>query len=457
MSKPLMEDVLAEYIHNLRWDNLPEEVVKSAKLFFLDYLASAIAGYKINRVYSDAMTKLYSAMSGKPESSVLFHDLKLPAPNAALLNGFYGHGADIDDGQRTANGHPGIVVIPAVLAMAEAEGLSGKDVIMAMVAGYDIFVRMASAANPSHFNRGFHSTGTIGTIASGGAVAKVLSLDAQGVRNALSLAAIQAAGIHEISESGQAAKPLSPGKAAYGGVLAGRMAQMGLEGPREALEGEKGFIKAFTDSFDFAKIEKDLGKDFKITSCYVKLYPGCRHTHAAVDVAVKLHKTGPVSPDLIEKIYIHTYPASIRITGSIFEPSCENEAKFSLPYSVATGLVKGDFTLDDLDVTRSFDPKVREMVRKIEIISDPQLENRAANIRGARVELVFKDGSRKEAGVVLPKGDPEIPVTRKDIENKLAACAKGEMTAEKQAAIIKAVWELEKMTNLDDLSRLLRF
>ncbi len=243
--------LLAEYVSNLQWQALPPEVVESAKLRVLDYLASAMAGYRLNRTFSDTVTGMYRDMGGVKESRVLFSDLQLPAPNAAFLNAAYGHGADIDDGHRTANGHPGIVVIPAALALAEAHHMSGKDVILAVVAGYDVFVRLASAVNPAHFARGFHSTGTVGTIAAAAAAAKVLRLDFEGVRNSISLGAVQAAGVHEISESAQASKPLSPAKAAYGGVLSGRMARLGIEGPLEALEGTKGFLKAFTDKFDF--------------------------------------------------------------------------------------------------------------------------------------------------------------------------------------------------------------
>jgi len=446
--------LLAEYVHNLRWEALPPEVVESAKLRVLDYLASAMAGYRLNRTFSETVTRMYRDMGGTEESRVLFSDLQLPAPNAAFLNAAYGHGADIDDGHRTAQGHPGIVVIPAAFALAEAARMNGKDVILAVVAGYDVFVRLASAVNPAHFNRGFHSTGTVGTIAAGAAAAKVLKLDFKGVHNAISLAAVQAAGVHEISESAQASKPLSPAKAAYGGVLAGRMARLGIEGPREALEGGKGFIKAFTDKFDFEILQKELGQRFDILNCYVKLYPACRHCHGAIDAAIRLREAGDARLESIDKIKVSIYPAAIKIVGSIFEPASADEAKFSLPYGVATALRKGSFTLSDLDVAHSFDSGIRELVRKVEIVSDPALENRAAKLRGSRVQLLFKDGTSREVGVKLPKGDPEVPVTKADVENKLRLSAEGLVPADRQEALISAVWELE---NMPAAGRLLTF
>jgi 2-methylcitrate dehydratase PrpD len=447
-------DLLAEYVYNLQWETLPLEVVEAAKLRILDYLASAMAGYRLNRRFSELVTRLYQDMGGSRESRVLFSDLQLPAPNAAFLNAAYGHGADIDDGHRTAQGHPGIVVIPAALALAETERISGKDLILCVVAGYDIFVRFSSAMNPSHFNRGFHSSGTIGTIAAAGAAAKALQLDLNGVRNAIRLAAVQAGGIHEISESAQASKPLSPAKAAYGGVLAGRMAQLGIEGPYEALEGSKGFIKAFTDAFDWEVLANDLGRKFAITTCYVKLYPACRHSHGSIDAAIRLREANGVRLESIDKVKVHIYPAAIKIVGSIFEPVSQDEAKFSLPYAVATALLKGRFTLSDLDVAHGFDSQTRELVKKIEIVSDPALENRAANLRGARVQLLLKDGTNKEVAVTLPKGDPEFPVTKEDVENKLRLCAEGLVPADRQEALISAVWELD---NTSVASRLLTF
>ena len=257
--------------------------------------------------------------------------------------------------------------------------------------------------------------------------------------------------MHEVSESAQASKPLSPAKAAYGGVLAGRMAQLGIEGPHEALEGNKGFIKAFTDAFDFNIVANELGRRFAITTCYVKLYPACRHNHGAIDAAIRLHESLGARVDAINKIKIHIYPAAIKIVGSIFEPASADEAKFSLPYTVATALLKGRFNLSDLDVRHGFDPRTQELIRKIEIVSDPSLENRAANVRGGKVELLLKDGTSKEAAVKLPKGDPEVAVTKEDVENKLRSSAEGLVPADRQQALIRAVWELEKLPEASSL------
>jgi 2-methylcitrate dehydratase PrpD len=448
-------DLLSDYIHKLRYEDLPKDVIESAKLFLLDYLASAMAGYKINKTFNEALWNVVGGMGGKKESRVFFHEAKLPAPNAALLNAAVGHGADMDDGNRTAQGHPGVAVMPVALSLAEAHRLTGREAIAAIVVGYDIFVRLATAINPSHLSRGFHTTGTVGTIAAGGAAAKALNLNIAQARNALSFSALQAAGLLEVAESGQMAKPLHPAKAAFNGILSARLAEAGAEGPREPLEGRKGFIKAFTDHVDLDILLKGLGKDFRICSCYIKLYPACRHTHAAIDAASNLRSGGLPSPALLEKVKVHVYPAAINLTGTIYEPKSEDEAKFSLAYTVATALTKGNFTLQDLNVAKSFDRATRALVSKIEIISDPLLENRAANIRGARVELVMKNGTTRQVEVKLPKGEPEVPVTFEDIEVKMASCADTVFPEERLKAIARTVKKLDSLKDIGTLTRLM--
>ncbi len=448
-------DLLTEYVHKLSFAALPGEAVEAAKRVLLDYLASAMAGYKINRTFNDALWSVMAEMAGKKESRVLFQGARLPAPHAALMNAAYGHGADLDDGHRTAQGHPGVPVIPAVLALAEAHGLGGRAVITAIVAGYDIFVRMATALNPSHLLRGFHTTGTVGTLASAGAAAKILNLPPAQIRTALSLAALQAAGLLEVAESGQMAKPFHPAKAAFNAVLAARLAEKGAEGPREPLEGKKGFIRAFADQADLDALGKDLGRKFRISSCYIKLYPACRHTHGAIDAALKLRQAGGFSLGSLRAVKVHVYPAAINLTGSIFKPRNEDEAKFSLPYTVATALTKGHFALKDLDAAAGLDRETRGVIAKLEIVSDPKLENRAANLRGARVELVLKDGTTLTEEVRLPKGDPEVPATAADMAQKLAFCAEDLFPAARQRAILKAVDNLDRLEGIGGLMKLL--
>jgi 2-methylcitrate dehydratase PrpD len=444
--------LLSRYVSRLQYQDLPSDVVAYTKLLVLDYLASAMAGYKVNKVFNRAVFEVIGGMGGKPESTVLFSGSKLPAAHAGFINAVYGHGADLDDGNRTATGHPGSAVIPAVLSLAEAHGMCGKDAITAIVAGYDVYVRLGNLMMPSHFLRGFHSTGTIGAVAAGAASAKILGLTEDGVRRSISLAAVQASGLHEVSDSGQMAKPINPGNAVRTGILSALLARAGADAPKDPLEGDKGFLKAFADSADWSTLPDDLGKQFKITTCYIKLYPACRHAHAPVDAALRLREAGIPEPNAIETIRIHTYPSAIKIAGNIFEPKNEDEAKLSITFATATAMVSGRFTLDDLKNAGRLSDEVKTLIGKMQIVNEPALQNKEAGIRGARIDILLKDGTVKSETVLLPKGDPEVPLRSNDMIEKLRSCSLDLYGKETQRNLYDTAMRLHE---LDSVSKLM--
>lgn len=304
------------------------------------------------------------------------------------MNAALGHGADFDDGHRTALGHPGVTVIPVGLALGEAEGLRGKDNILSIIVGYQVFVKITSAINPSHFSKGFHTTGTVSTLAAAATAAKILGLKVNDIQNALSLGCLQSAGLLEVTGSGQMVKPFHPAKAAYNGIIASLIVKEGIVAPSEIFDGNKGFLLAMAGSLDFELDALKLGSEYEITNCYFRLYPTCRHIHSAVDAALEVKKTTSWMYDDIRKIRVTTYPAGIRLTGNIFFPHSADEAKFSLPYAVAKALYKGRFTLDEICESASLDERIKKLIEKVEIISDPAFEDRDVNIRGAQVNCI---------------------------------------------------------------------
>jgi 2-methylcitrate dehydratase PrpD len=445
---------LSRYVSGLRYEDLPSGVVDYTKLLVLDQLASAMAGYKVNKVFNRAVLEVIGGMGGKPESTVLFGGGRLPAAHAGFINAVYGHGADLDDGNRTATGHPGSAVIPAVLSLAEAHGLCGKEAITAIVAGYDVYVRLGNVMLPSHFLRGFHSTGTIGAVAAGAASAKILGLTEDGVRRSISLAAVQASGLHEVSDSGQMAKPINPGNAVRTGIISALLAQAGADAPKDPLEGDKGFLKAFADNADWSTLPDDLGKQFKIATCYIKLYPACRHAHAPVDAAIRLRAAGIPETNAIETIKIHTYPSAIQIAGNIFEPKNEDEAKLSITFAAATAMMTGRFTLDDLKNAGRLSDEVKALIGKMQMVNEPALQNKEAGIRGARIDICLKDGTVKSETVPLPKGDPEVPLQGNDMIEKLRSCASdlyGRETQQRLYDTAMGLHELDRVSTLMEI------
>lgn len=401
-------------------EELKDADISQIKRLLMDYFAAAYAGYKQNREFNETVNRVLYAQGGTAESTVLFSHSKLPARNAAFINSLYGHGAELDDGCRIAMGHIGVHVIPSVLALGEAERRSEKAIMRAIAAGYEAHIRISAAAQPGMIKRGFHSTGMAGGIACAAACAKLLGLNAEGIENAMSLASTMSSGLLTYSESRQAIKPINPAKAAETGVFASLLARSGVKGPLNFLEGPNGWFRAVTDSVDEQMVAKEFGH-LLIHDCYFKLYPSCRHTHCVIEAAINISKE--IDVNKIEEINVYTYPNAIRLAGKIRYPQNSDETKFSIFYTTAVALLYGEYGVDYMDSEKVL-PKVKKLIRKIHLISDPNMENIEKGIRGARIEVVMPKNRKVDNIVLIPKGDPETPFSDKDLEMKLKICAK---------------------------------
>ncbi|MDW7669598.1 MAG: MmgE/PrpD family protein [Bacillota bacterium] len=450
-----LSNKFADFILDVEYEDLSDTVVEAAKKYILDYFISSMAGYKINSNFNISLIDTINEIDEKSQSNVLFNEKKVSSVNAAFLNASFGHGADIDDGHRTAQGHPGVVVIPSVLALAEAYNISNKDIITAIVVGYEFFIRFGESMNPSHVKKGFHTTGTVGAIASGAASAKVLNLNKEQIVSTLGFSAMQAAGLLQVVESNQMAKVINPGKAASNGVFAALLAKRNVLTPNYIFEGKKGFFNAFSDDIKEENLEEMFSKDFKINTTYIKLYPSCRHAHGSIDAAILL-KDKIRNLDDIKKVNINVYSTAIKITGNIDIPKNEDEAKFSLKYIFATALKRGNYTLNDLDTNKGIDDEIINIINKIEIIQDDSLENREKNIRGTSIEVFLNNGTKITEKIDLPKGDFEVPAIKDDILIKMESCGDNLISKKNQNKIVKYIDEFEKENNLEKLFSLLR-
>lgn len=416
---------LSEFISQLNIDMLGAEVVERTKLFIADYYAACFAGYRVNREFNRRNLEYFKEMGGNGQSSVLFDQVKLPVENAAYINSMYAHGADMDDGNRISAGHIGACVFSSVFALGEKLCVTWGEILLAANAGYEVFNRIAGAAQPELYKKGFHSTGVAGGIAASAACAKLLGLSTEGIYNAISLAAIQASGLLVIDESGQACKPMNAANAARIGVFSAALAEKGLIGPEHPLESRKGWFNAFAESIDENIIFQGLGTKFTINESYLKLYPTCRHTHSCIDAALAVRKRiGDTTeiPNLIQRIDIYTYPSAIRSAGGIRYPRAAEEAKFSICYATAVALTTGGFTLSDLAVETAR-PEVRSLTEKIRIIEDASMENRQQGIRGAKIIVCMEDGQTVEELVQIPRGEGKHLLTWEEMAEKVRMCA----------------------------------
>ena len=407
----------------------------------IDFFAASYAGYKQNRAFNRAVESAVYPQGGAEEASVFLQDRKYPVRLAAFMNALYGHGAELDDGNKKAAGHAGVHLIPAVFSLAEKLGSSNEDALTALATGYEAYIRISSAAQPGLVARGFHSTGMAGTLACAAACARLYHLDAQGIEDAIALATTMTGGLLSYGDSRPAIKPLNPGKAAENGVFAAMLAHEGVQGPTEALEGPNGWFHAVTDQVheEFLK-----GADHLLLhDCYFKLYPSCRHTHCGIDAAVALHRK--VKAEDIAEARVYIYPNAIKLAG-IRVPRDQDETKFSIQYTLACALLYGSYGIADMNPPR-LTPDVLALIEKTHLIPDAAMEDRARGIRGTRVEVLLKDGQRVEETVLVPKGDPEKQLTRDDIIDKLRTCAKGQASEQELMKLVKNIEAIEGVSN----------
>lgn len=432
LSKNLAKD-LAEI------NELTIEDKKMLFMLIIDFYAASFAGVKQNQIFNYEVEKILLEQNGNEDASVFMQEKKYPVQVAAFLNAIYAHGAELDDGNKKAMGHVGTHVIPAVFALAEKIKSTCEDVLVALAVGYEAYIRISAAAQPGMVQRGFHSTGMAGTLACAAACAKLYHLNSKGIENAIALATTMSGGLLSYGDSRPAIKPLNPAKAAENGVFAAMLAQKGIEGPIEALEGKNGWLHAVTESFDETFLKGADDGHLLLHDCYFKLYPSCRHTHCGIEAAIHLHPK--VNLDLIKEINVYIYPNAIKLAGQIKFPRNQDETKFSIHYTLACALANGRYSIDDMN-PNNLTEEIVSLINKINLIADETMENRKQGVRGTKVEIISLDGRKEQDVILVPRGDPENPLTREDIINKLKVCAVGQVN---EKTIDDLVETIEKM------------
>ncbi|MDI9369647.1 MAG: MmgE/PrpD family protein [Synergistaceae bacterium] len=411
----------ANYYASLGTDDIPGGVMEKARRVLMDFLCETAAGYKEGELASISIDYLKETGGGQ-EATILCDGTKLPAPWTALAMGIMAHSIELDDGHRWGTSHPAVAVIPAVLAMGEKSGSSFSEILKGIVIGYDAMLRAARAINPSHLKRGFHSTGTCGAIGAAAGCASIAGLPSDKFAYAMSMGGLQSAGLQEMLHDHPGIKPLQPGKAALAGVLSTELALRGAKSPRTLFEGQHGWLKAMCDGeYSEEGLMGDLGTRWEILLTYTKLYPTCRHCHAAIDLAREAKKTLECTERDVESIKIRTYRLGIVEVGQVFLPSNFEEAMFSMPFSLALALRTGNVTLQDYTPELLADEELRRVASAVTIEEDERMNALYPEERGAWMSLVLKDGRTFEKGIPVAKGEPENPVIDRDLMEKLTA------------------------------------
>ena len=438
---------LSEYIANLKYSDLPSEVVNKAKQHVLDGLGNQIAASVISqpaRVVHD----LLEEWGGRGQATVVGYGTRLPVAHTAMVNAMMGHGVELDDAHGNALTKAGSVLIPVANAVGEMVGASGEELITALVVGYDTTVRIGLSVQPSHRTRGFHTTGTAGTFGAAAVTAKLLGLNAEGVAWALGLAGIQAAAIQAFLDDPCMAKPFSPGKAAFNGVLAGLLASRGFTGPRYVLESREGFFRAFSDQWDEGVVTEGLGSEFKIMEMGFKPHAACRYAHGPIDNAQAIHRRHEFKLEDVESVTVGMSELAIRQANRVKPPTL-NSAMGSTQFGVALALVRGANGLRDY--WEGFkDPKIHELSTKITL----QPWDVAGYMgRQSWVRVRLKDGREFYQASEAPKGEPSLPLTSEEIVDKFRGLASFALDEDQVEKIISMVERLETLEDVGALNR----
>lgn len=453
MSETILERVAA-FAAAARDGGVDEEVLHDARRRVTDVLGIALAasGTEPARVVGEVV----EGWGGREQASVVGSGEKYPAASAALLNGTLAHALDYDDTHLPSVLHPSAAVVPAALAVAEATGASGRDLLSAVAAGDELVVRVGMAGydpslgNSVFFEKGLHATSICGTLGAALAAAMLYGLDEERIGHAVAISASMGAGIIEANRTGGTVKRIHCGWAAHAGVTAAELASRGLTGPPTVFEGRFGFLRAYLDEdAREAEITDDLGHTWEITRVFFKPYPANHFTHAGIDAAIRLREEG-LDLDEIEGITLGVAAPVLRTIAQPAEekarPRTGYAAQFSGPFTVATALVGGGglgVALDDFDDGEVENQEKLRLASLVECVEDEECTEVFPNQFPAVLRVSLKGGEEREARVMHNRGGPENPLSDEELAAKFAGNARRALGEEQVSELEEALRSLE--------------
>lgn len=444
----------AEFVTELKYEDLPGEAVRAARQCILDGMANMIYGTTSETGRKALCYAKKMKVSGKTKARIPGGQV-IPQEAALFASAVMARCADLDDGHRVAMGHPGSVLVPALMICGQERKLSGEALITALTAGYEIYIRLGSAINPSSYReKGFDSTGITGTVACTAALAKVYGLNAEQTANALGIAAQFAGGLIEYQNDGSMAKVLMGVWAIDTALRSVDLARAGFTGAREALEGPKGFIQAFSSQPHPEKAAEDLGKVFRIPETYFKMYACMRGLHAAVDALLSVREKRSLRGEDIASIEVRTTP----FVGRLSKPHPETEigAQSSIEFALAAAAYYGHISGEAVLKEAMGRPEIYDLASRITVVMDRKIEEYVKEnpSHWGAVRLVVRgtDGTKAEAFAGLPGGEAENPFTVEQMNEKCCRLAAG--TAY-EAVCAKLCGEIAGIENMADPFRIL--
>jgi len=431
---------IARFVVETDAASIPAEIREHAKIALLDWYGVTLAGKDDPLVLK--LIRLADTLGGREQATILGHGKKTQVCQAALVNGAASHALDYDDTLVSFLGHPSVALFPGLLALAEWRKFAGIDLLTAYLVGFKVGAVLGACSGLSHYLAGWHSTSTIGHLASAAACARLLRLDLKATVHAIGIAATQASGLKRVF--GTMCKPFHAGKASQGGLLAALLAEEGFDAPHDTLEGPQGFFDAFRGEKNEQALDT-LGVTWDIENLAQKYHASCHFTHSPIEAAWKAVGTSPPNPDEIRSIRVRTSKAALSAAHHM-DPTTGLAAKFSIPYCVANAILRGDTGLAAFQDERVNEPSVRALMKKISVEVEEQ-----RNDLGATVEVVTQAGEVRSASSDILVEVVPLEVKRKKILAKFEDLSRPAIGAGRAAAVEEAILGIERLSSLEVL------
>lgn len=443
---------LARFASELRLEEIPKEVVSAAKYCVLDSVGAALGAVDYEEIPTVCQElKEWVAGNAPRQAAVWGQGFYLDVFQALLLNGIMGHALELDDVHTRSKSHVGAVVVETAWTLADALGSNGKNFLEAVIAGYEIMSRVGTAMDVvSSRKRGWHGTGVIGTFGAAAAAGHLLGLSEEQMVWAFGMAGTQSSGLWAFLGEGSTCKKLHPARAAVNGLTAAILARAGMTGPEHILDApDGGLYQAVSDFFDMEELDRDLGQQYEILEIDKKPYPCCRTTHHAIDAALALR--GQASPEQIKEIRVETYEVGVLQCGSPVYPESPVEAKFSIAYTVAAGLVRGNVSLAEFTEEVLQDERIRELAGKVSVVESPVFSGRYPKRWGCCMVIIKKDGMVLRRQIDDMSGSRACPLTKEQELEKFRGLTEpvlGSVRGQKLADEILAIEKRERMPEM---------
>jgi 2-methylcitrate dehydratase len=447
---------MSRWAAGLQYKDLSQDGIYQAKRFLLDSIGCALGGYQQHDV--KIALDVLGEVAGRGPATVIGTGKRVDSVSAALANALMIRCMDYNDIYwKQDPSHPSDI-FPAALACCERAGSGGKELIVGLVLGHEFEMRFCEAAFPGIRERGWHHA-TLTAFVSPIVAGRALHLSWEQIQHAIGISAsrhctLGAVTAGKLTMMKNTVDPM----ATQSGVLAALLAEKGYTGPEHIVDGKEGLTHVFGPEWKLNLLTDGLGESWRITQCGMKAFPTEALTHTPISAVLDLVKTNDLPPEQVEKIQIRSLAraADILSDPSKYDPHTKETADHSLPYVIAAALVERQVTPVQFTMAKIMDAKIREQLKKVEVVADPEIEKVFPALQRVIVNITTTDGRTFTKQLDFPKGDPRNPLTDKELEEKFAALAEGVLSTRAQKKLKEAIWNLESSDSVGKLMALMK-